>query len=114
MAKGASPVVAGLEGYERKAAETQPQYETLPVLVGFYGSSGKITTARWELTEREREMIADGADVYVQIIQAKTDFLAPSRVLILRKDCDSSLAEKGLLLNDEEALGELIDSEERR
>ena len=63
-----SPVVVGLEPYEINFGGPdvgQPQYMPLPAL----RSAGpeRVVMSRWELTPVEREMIANGADVFVSI-----------------------------------------------
>jgi hypothetical protein len=58
-----SPVVEGLEPFEFKFGASQPEYQPLPALVGNRPDVNVIS--RWEPTAEERQMIADGADIYV-------------------------------------------------
>ena len=58
-----SPVVPGLEPYEIVLAKNQPEYRPLPILVGRRPLYSAM--ARWQLTDEERRLIAEGADVYV-------------------------------------------------
>ncbi len=63
-----SPVVVRLEPYEVNFGGPdvgQPQYMPLPALVS--GGPERAVMSRWELTPAEREMIANGADVFVSI-----------------------------------------------
>jgi hypothetical protein len=63
--KPASPVVVGLEPYEVKFGEGQPEYQVLPALRG--PAPEHAVMSRWEPTAEERQMIANGADVFVSI-----------------------------------------------
>lgn len=94
-----SPVVEGLEEEETIYRSEDPEVNDLPSLRDPAGT----VTARWELTAEERELIANGADVYVQIMTFGKQ-LQPSRVLILRKDMDRVLAEAAFVKGDIEAL----------
>jgi hypothetical protein len=59
------PVVDGLESQEIVYAEHQPQYIPLRTLRG----SGKFVPviSRWSPTEEQRKLIADGADIYLEL-----------------------------------------------
>lgn len=57
-----TPVVAGLEQFEVVFGANQPEYEPLHALVGRAPEVRVIS--RWELTPEERQLIADGADIY--------------------------------------------------
>lgn len=63
MPNPASPVVPGLESHEVTYAKEQPEYLPLPSL---RSPAGKVMT-RWEFTPEERELIADGADLYLTL-----------------------------------------------
>ncbi len=53
-----SPVIPGLQGIEGRAAEHQPEYITLPVLITVHGH----VISRWTFSPEERLRIAEGAD----------------------------------------------------
>lgn len=73
------PVVETLEGHEKIYALEQGQYLPLRTLPGENGNSAIY---RCELTSEQRQMIAEGADVLVEILHFRGP-LAPSRVMIL-------------------------------
>ena len=58
----ASPVVAGLEQFEIVFGANQPEYNPLPALVGRAPEVRVIS--RWVPTPEERQLIAEGADIY--------------------------------------------------
>ena len=60
--KTVSPVVAGLEQFEVVFGANQPEYTPLHALVGRMPEVRVIS--RWELTHEERQLIAEGADIY--------------------------------------------------
>lgn len=69
MPQPKSPVVAGLEQHETVFGGPtvgQPQYMGLPALVS--RDPQRRVLSRWELSPEEREMIANGADVYVSLM----------------------------------------------
>lgn len=76
------PVVEGLEDYEKIYALEQGQYIPLRVLPGMDGNSA-IT--RWQLTDEQRQMITDGADIMLEVIHFKGP-LAPVRVMVTKPD----------------------------
>ncbi len=59
-----SPVIPGLEQHEKVFAKDQPQYLPLPAL---RTSEGRVV-ARWSPTPEEREMIAQGADLFLGLL----------------------------------------------
>lgn len=87
------PVVDGLEDSEKIYALEQPEYLPLRTLIGEHGQSAIY---RCELTKEQRQMIAEGADVLVEILHYGGP-MAPSRVMLLNqqdvKDNESKLAE---------------------
>ena len=73
------PVVDGLEQHETVFAKDQPQYlpmRTLP------GENGNSAIARFHLTDEQRKAVADGADIYLEILHFKGP-LAPSRLMVM-------------------------------
>jgi len=73
------PVVGGLEQYETVFAKNQPQYlpmRTLP------GENGNSAIARFHLTDEQRKAVADGADIYLELLHYKGP-LAPSRLMVM-------------------------------
>lgn len=75
------PVVDGLEDHERIYALEQPEYTPLRTLSGEGGASAIY---RCELTLEQRRMVADGADILVEILHFKGP-LAPSRVMLFNQ-----------------------------
>jgi hypothetical protein len=63
--KPISPVLPGYEVPEVVFAKNQPEYIQLPA-VKFESPEGQILT-RWELSDEDRQMIAEGADVYLWV-----------------------------------------------
>lgn len=62
--KAESPVLtAELQPQEVVYAKNQPEYDPLPVLRGRTG----IVMSRWRLTDRERALIAAGADILLSV-----------------------------------------------
>ncbi len=60
------PVIKGLENREIVYAENQPQYIPLRTLVS--DNRDQRVLSRWEPTPEQRKAIADGADVYLQLL----------------------------------------------
>lgn len=75
------PVVDGLEDHERIVALEQGQYIPLRTLPG---EGGMTAIYRCELTAEQRQMVADGADVLVEIMTFRGP-MAPSRVMLLNQ-----------------------------
>ena len=61
--KPISPVIPGLEPFEIKIAEDQPEYETLPALKLHDGT----LVTRWRLTWRERLVALFNGDIYLHV-----------------------------------------------
>lgn len=75
------PVVDGLEDHEKIFALDQPEYLTIRTLPA---EGGESCIYRCQLTEDQRRMVAEGADVLVEIVHFGGP-LAPSRVMILNQ-----------------------------
>lgn len=60
-----APVVPGLEAHEITFAKDQPEYNPLRALRSslHYGQ----VLSRWTLTPSQRQAIAEGADVYLEV-----------------------------------------------
>lgn len=75
-------VVEGLEDHERiYALEQMSTYNPLRTLAGEGGNSA---ISRWELTEAQRQMIAEGADVLLEVLHFKGP-LAPVKMMLLNQ-----------------------------
>lgn len=83
------PVVEGLEDREKiYALEQMHKYAPLRTLPG---ESGNSAIYRVELTPEQRQMIAEGSDILVEILHYG-GALAPSRVMLLnQKDMDEPI-----------------------
>ena len=75
------PVVEGLEESEKIYALEQPEYLPIRTLKGEHGLSAIY---RCELSAHQRVMIAEGADILVEILHLNGP-LAPSRVMLLNQ-----------------------------
>lgn len=75
------PVVDGLEDHEKIYALEQGEYLPIRTLSGECGHSAIY---RCELTEDQRKMVADGADVLVEVLHFGGP-LAPTRVMLLNQ-----------------------------
>lgn len=60
------PVVVGLEKEETVFAEDQPEYKALRALRS-RDRAGRVLT-RWPLTAEQRQAIANGADLFVEVV----------------------------------------------
>jgi hypothetical protein len=96
-----NPVIDGLEDYEKIYALDQAQYiplRTIPAMTPMEdlppflrvipGSVGQSAITRWELTKEQREAIANGADILLEV----THFggpLAPVRVMVTDQSGDN-------------------------
>lgn len=60
------PVIDGLEHKEVVYAKDQPQYVPLRTLVG--DDRDRRVLSRWEPTAEQRKAIAEGADIYLQLL----------------------------------------------
>lgn len=72
-------VVDGLEDHEKIYALDQAQYNPLRTLPG---ENGMSAISRWELTPDQRKMIADGADILLEVHHFGGP-LAPVRMMVL-------------------------------
>jgi hypothetical protein len=80
------PVVGGLEKYETVYAKDQPEYLPLRTLPGEQGNSA---ISRFHLTEAQRKAVAEGADIYLEILHFKGP-LAPSRLMVVSEPHESA------------------------
>lgn len=80
LSSSINPVVEGLEDFEKIYALDQGQYIPLRTLPGENGNSA-IT--RWELTPTQRQMIADGADILLEVVHFG-GLLAPVRMMVAK------------------------------
>lgn len=83
MPEPKSPVIVGCEALEHVFGADQPEYVPLPAL----RSPDGIVTSRWEFTDEERQMIANGADVFVSVFTFNKPY-PPTRVQVLYKESD--------------------------
>lgn len=83
----AGPVVAGLEQFETVYAKDQPQYNPLRTLPGRAGNSA---IARFHFTDEQRKAIAEGADVYLELLHFRGP-LAPSCMIVMSEPADSDM-----------------------
>lgn len=60
------PVIDGLEHREVVYAKHQPQYLPLRTIVSDDRNRGVLS--RWNLTPEQRKAIAEGADIYLQLL----------------------------------------------
>jgi|SRR5579863_7971476 len=60
------PVIEGLEEREIVFAKNQPQYLPLRTLVS--DDKNRKTLSRWEPSPEQRKAIAEGADIYLQLM----------------------------------------------
>jgi hypothetical protein len=73
------PVVEGLEDYERIYALEQAEYIPLRTLPG---ENGLSAITRWEPTDEQRQSIANGADILLEVFHFGNP-LSPVRMMIL-------------------------------
>jgi hypothetical protein len=78
------PTIEGLEEREFVFGAKQPQYNPLRGLKS-QDEQGKVLT-RWELTEEQRKAVADGADIYLELMTFNQG-LQPIRIAV-GKDMD--------------------------
>jgi hypothetical protein len=79
------PVVVGLERFETVYAKNQPQYRPLRTLPARNGDSA---IARFHLTDTQRKAIADGADIYLELLHFRGP-LAPSLLMVMSEPADT-------------------------
>jgi hypothetical protein len=60
------PVIDGLEKYEVVLAKDQPEYNPLRVLPSLQHTGERMS--RWTLTDKQREAVANGADIFIEIL----------------------------------------------
>lgn len=60
------PVIDGLDAYEFVIAKDQPEYMPLRCLVGNTPQGERLS--RWTLTPEQRQAIADGADIFLELL----------------------------------------------
>lgn len=77
----AQPVFDGLDEFEKIYALGQDKEGYTPIRT-LPGENGKSAIYRLPLTESQRQMVADGADILVEILHFGGP-LAPSRVMLL-------------------------------
>ena len=76
------PVIEGLEDHEKiYALEQMDKYNPIRTLPGENGNSAIY---RYELTDEQRRIIADGGDVLVEILHYG-GLLAPSRAMVINQ-----------------------------
>jgi hypothetical protein len=105
MPEPKSPVLVGLQPFERQYAEHQVEYNTLPAL---RSSENKVreegyyrVMSRWELTKEERDDIAHGADIYITLI-SESGTIIPHTVEVFSNDeCNVEAIRDRLGLPDE-------------
>lgn len=79
------PVVVGLEQFETVYAKNQPEYRPLRTLPGRNGNSA---IARFHFTDAQRKAIAEGADVYLELLHFGGP-LAPSCMMVMSEPADT-------------------------
>ncbi|TCU34055.1 hypothetical protein [Rhizobium azibense] len=83
----AGPVVVGLEDFETVYAKDQPQYRPLRTLPA---RNGESAIARFHLTDAQRAAIAEGADIYLELLHFGGP-LAPSSMMVMSEPPDTDL-----------------------
>lgn len=81
------PVIVGLERFEVVYAKGQPQYLPLRTLPGRNGDSA---IARFHPTDAQRQAIAAGADIYLELLHFRSP-LAPSVLMVMSEPADSDI-----------------------
>jgi hypothetical protein len=79
------PVVPGLDKFEKVYAKDQPQYRPLRTLPG---RNGESAISRFHLTEPQRKAIAEGADIYLELLHFHGP-LAPSLLMLMSEPADT-------------------------
>jgi hypothetical protein len=94
--KPTSPVITGLEPYEIVFGAAQPEFQPLPAL----RSAGPRfeVMSRWEPTPEERQMIANGADIFVSIWTFGARY-PPTLVRVMHKDTSPKLIKEEMALD---------------
>lgn len=94
LSSSIDPVVEGLEDFEKIYALEQAWYipvRTLPGVVkevpagikALPGEGGESAITRWKLTPAQRQMIADGADIMLEVVHFGGP-LAPVRMMVAK------------------------------
>lgn len=60
------PVIDGLEKHETVWAKDQPEYNPLRTLTS--KTDDRKVLSRWTLTPEQRKAVADGADIYLELL----------------------------------------------
>lgn len=60
------PVIERLERYEIVMAADQPQYRPLRCIPGYTPEGERLS--RWTFTPEQRQAIADGADIFLELL----------------------------------------------
>lgn len=60
------PVIDGLEKHEIVMAKDQPEYNPLRCLLGNTPEGERLS--RWTLTEDQRKAVANGADIFLELL----------------------------------------------
>jgi hypothetical protein len=100
--KPASPVIVGLERYEIKLGEGQPEYQVLPALRST--TPEHAVMSRWEPSPEERQMIAKGADIFVSI-WTFDNLYPPTLVRVMNKNSAPKVISDELQLGKYKTLG---------
>jgi hypothetical protein len=79
------PVVIGLEKFETVYAKDQPQYRPLRTLPARKGDSA---IARFHFTDAQRKAIAEGADIYLELLHFGGPF-APSLIMVMSEPANT-------------------------
>jgi hypothetical protein len=87
-----SPVMPGSGPIEVVYAKDQSEYAPLPAL-WIDGENSHTVVSRWRLTDEEREAIAAGADVVLQLLMAHGQLLTPSNLQVVMPDDSPALIE---------------------
>jgi len=93
-----SPVVEGLEPYEIVIGADQEGVQPLPALRS--PAPNYIVMSRWALTAEERALIAEGADVYLQVWTFGNGY-PPTMLHVMRASADGDLVKDQLQLDEE-------------
>ena len=85
------PVIPGFESQEVVYAKNQPQYLPLRTLVADPDAKARVIS-RWSPTEEQRRMLAEGKDIFLELLT----FGAPLQPILLwiadDKDVEEAIA----------------------
>lgn len=87
-----SPVMPGSEAIETIADKGQDEYIPMPV-VYVENANSRTYVSRWRFTDEEREAVANGADVVLQLLMASGQLLTPSNLQVVMPDDAPALIE---------------------